>query len=232
MISWSSGERIVSKCDRVELDHFLVNLNCHCQAKNLSEVPKLKRIAKGATRNVARCFLKLQSSILGVEFAIRYVRNPNPLNTVSILRQFAATIGKNSTFKRSVYLENVYEDSNSVGDFSNIQIAENCYLGDGVFMDLANVICLERDVVVSGQVSFVTHADCNRTLFLSQRFPRKCEPVKIAEGAWIGFGATILSGCKVGRNSVVGAGSVVTEDVEEYTVVAGIPAKPIRKLSS
>jgi maltose O-acetyltransferase len=45
--------------------------------------------------------------------------------------------------------------------------------------------------------------------------------------AWISFRATILPGVTVGRGAVVAANSVVTKDVEEFTIVGGIPAKPI-----
>lgn len=58
-----------------------------------------------------------------------------------------------------------------------------------------------------------------------------CRPVHICRRVWIGAGATILPGVTVGENSVVGAGSVVTHDVEPNTIVAGNPARLIRRLS-
>lgn len=54
--------------------------------------------------------------------------------------------------------------------------------------------------------------------------------VTIKEGAWVGAGATILQNVTIGECAVVGAGAVVTKDVESYTVVAGVPAKVIKKL--
>ncbi|WP_301392729.1 DapH/DapD/GlmU-related protein, partial [uncultured Duncaniella sp.] len=57
-----------------------------------------------------------------------------------------------------------------------------------------------------------------------------CRPIRICCRAWIGAGATILPGVTVGENSVVGAGSVVTHDVEPNTVVAGNPARLMRQL--
>lgn len=54
------------------------------------------------------------------------------------------------------------------------------------------------------------------------------KPVVIAYGADIGTNATILPGVHVGAHSIVGAGAVVTEDVPEYSVVAGVPARVIR----
>ncbi len=51
----------------------------------------------------------------------------------------------------------------------------------------------------------------------------------IGHDVWIGHGAIILPGVTVGTGAVVGAGAVVSKDVEPYTVVVGVPAKPIRK---
>lgn len=56
--------------------------------------------------------------------------------------------------------------------------------------------------------------------------------VKIEDYAWIGAGATILPGVRIGRGSVVGTMSVVTKDVEDYTIVAGVPARKIGERNS
>ena len=58
--------------------------------------------------------------------------------------------------------------------------------------------------------------------------PAVKKPVKIGDHVWIGMRAIILKGVTVGNNSVVGAGAVVTRDVEPNTVVAGNPARKIR----
>ncbi len=54
-------------------------------------------------------------------------------------------------------------------------------------------------------------------------------PVEIGNDVWIGEGACIVSGVKVGNGAVIGAHAVVTHDVEPYSVVVGVPAKEIRK---
>lgn len=55
-------------------------------------------------------------------------------------------------------------------------------------------------------------------------------PVVIKDDAWIGFKASILKGVTIGRGAVVAAGSVVTRSVEDFTLVAGVPAQVIKKL--
>ena len=51
--------------------------------------------------------------------------------------------------------------------------------------------------------------------------------VDVGEDVWIGYGAIVLSGVKIGRGAIVAAGSVVTKDVESYSIVAGVPAKKL-----
>lgn len=55
------------------------------------------------------------------------------------------------------------------------------------------------------------------------------KPVKIGSHCWIGTGAIVLQGVTIGDGAVVAAGAVVTKDVEQYTIVGGVPARKIRE---
>jgi maltose O-acetyltransferase len=56
--------------------------------------------------------------------------------------------------------------------------------------------------------------------------------IEIGDDAWLGTGCIILPDVRIGKGAVVGAGSVVTKDVPDFAVVAGVPAKPIKKLDT
>jgi len=84
-------------------------------------------------------------------------------------------------------------------------------------------LIIGSNVSISAEVALVTGShDINDPDFIS--FYR---PIVIDDYAWIGTRATILQGVTIGRGAVVMAGAVVTHDVEPFTVVGGVPARPI-----
>ena len=176
------------------------------------------------------CFVYLEGRIFGISHVIRYLRNPNPRISAKLLRSFGATVGAGTTIKRSILLDNVYEDRDSAGDFSHLIFGENCYIGDAVFFDLAAEVIFKDNAVVAGRASFVTHAECGRSSFLSSRYPRKSGAIVVGTGAWIGFGVTIMAGVNIGENSVVGSNSLVLQSTEPYGLYVGSPAHKVRTI--
>jgi maltose O-acetyltransferase len=63
---------------------------------------------------------------------------------------------------------------------------------------------------------------------MCQQGTQKEKPVVIGNDVWIGAGVIILSGVTIGECSVIGAGAVVTKNVEPFTIVAGVPARKIK----
>ena len=187
----------------------------------------INKIVLGVEFSIILFFYRLK----GISFIIGYLRNPNPKLTVRILRFLGAKVGERTVIKRTLFIDNAYEDEDSTCDFSNIEIGRNCYIGDCVFFDLANKIIIEDNSVISGNVSFVTHADCNRSEFLSKIYPRKNEQTKVKKGAWIGFGATLLAGSILGEDSVLAAHSLLNTVTEYKTISGGSPARKIKDLS-
>jgi len=114
------------------------------------------------------------------------------------------------------------------------KIGKKVYIGEDLIVsevleDFSEKLIIEDRVAIAQRVTFVTASDPN--------YSRLWDYVKIIRGkiiikhdAWIGAGVIILPNVTVGECSIVGAGAVVTKDVPPYTIVAGIPAKPIKKI--
>ncbi|WP_042147819.1 sugar O-acetyltransferase [Paucisalibacillus sp. EB02] len=109
----------------------------------------------------------------------------------------------------------------------NITIGKNVFFNTGCsFQDRGGITVGNGSMIGMN----VTIATLNHGLPLETRNTTSPSPVVIGENVWIGSNATILPGVTIGDNSVVAAGAVVTKDVPENTVVAGVPAKVIKKV--
>lgn len=144
---------------------------------------------------------------------------------VVFLRLAGATIGRDSVVF-DVDFANLYHYG-----FSRLTIGERCFLGDQVMLDVRGGITLEDDVTISNRTNIVSHINVGFADHpLQKRYPTKESPVLIKKGAYIGSCAIILPGVTVGRESVVGAGAVVTKSVSDKTLVVGVPATMVKKL--
>ena len=107
----------------------------------------------------------------------------------------------------------------------NVIIGKRVTIMPGCLMMAAGGIIIDDDAQIAANVQIISnnHDLDNRNIIT-------CKPVHICRRTWIGAGATILPGVTIGENSVVGAASVVTRDVPPDTIVAGNPAKLIRRI--
>ena len=109
-----------------------------------------------------------------------------------------------------------------------IRIGKNSFLNEGVFLGGLGKIEIGNKVHISPGV--IINSGYLDTGNFSNKIHRG-KKVIIRNGAWICSGAIINPGITIGKYSVVAAGAVVTKDVPDKTVVAGVPAKPIKKIS-
>lgn len=113
----------------------------------------------------------------------------------------------------------------------NFEDINSVWIGIGSLIDNKNPneIYIGRNVTISNNVSIYSHSEPPLTLakYGVKYFER---PVYIFSNVYIGANSTILPGVKIHKNSVIGASSIVTKDVDSYTVVAGNPAKKIKEL--
>ncbi len=108
-----------------------------------------------------------------------------------------------------------------------VRIGRNVVVMPGCLMMSAGGITIDDGAMIAANVQLISN---NHDLY--ERRIITCRPVHIGKNAWIGAGATILPGVSVGENAVVGAASVVTKDVPADTIVAGNPARLIKRIPS
>lgn len=107
------------------------------------------------------------------------------------------------------------------------KIGKNVFINfDCVFLDLGG-ITIEDNVQIAPKVSLLSEGHPTSPADRHSLIPK---PIHIKKNAWIGAGATILQGVTIGENAVVAAGSVVSKDVPDNTIVGGIPAKFIKAI--
>ena len=122
-----------------------------------------------------------------------------------------AIIGKNCNINCHTFIENDVVIGNRV------TLKPGVYIWDG--------FRIEDDVFIGPNVTFV-----NDKYPRSKKYPEKFQMTTIAKGASIGANATILGGITIGEYAMIGAGSVVTKNVEPFCLVYGNPAKPMGKV--
>lgn len=147
-----------------------------------------------------------------------------PLRT-AWLRLLGATIGRR-TILHDVRFFNLYRRGPR-----GLRLGDDCFLGDECLLDLADEIRFEDHVTLAERVLILTHTNVGyRDHPLQKDFPPLAAAVTIRRGSFVGAAVTILPGVTIGPGSFVAAGSVVTSDVPPRTVVAGVPARPLRTL--
>ncbi len=123
-------------------------------------------------------------------------------------------------------------DDTRIGSF--VEIQNNCAVGARCKISSHSFIC--EGVTIDDEV-FIGHG----VMFTNDRFPRaanadgspqseadwKLELTRVKRGASIGSNATIVCGITIGQGALVGAGAVVTKDVADYAIVAGVPARVV-----
>lgn len=128
-------------------------------------------------------------------------------------------------------------ENTKVGAFVEIQknarVGKNCKISSHTF--ICEGVAIEDDVFVGHNVTFINDAYPRATTRegkLQTEEDWEVEKTLVKKSATIGSGSTILSNITIGENAIVGAGSVVTKDVPQNTIVAGNPAKIIRELKN
>jgi acetyltransferase-like isoleucine patch superfamily enzyme len=109
----------------------------------------------------------------------------------------------------------------------NVSMEDDCHIASVNRVELHSNVLLASKVYISDH----SHGDSSLESLKLPPYMRRVQskgPVIIEENVWIGEGAAILPGVRVGKNSIVGANSVVTRDVPPNSIVGGAPARVLR----
>jgi putative colanic acid biosynthesis acetyltransferase WcaF len=131
-----------------------------------------------------------------------------------LLRMFGARLGRGVVVKPRVKIKFPWR----------LTAGEFVWIGEEVWIDNLADVTIGSHVCLSQGVYLCTGSHDHR----SPGFELVTRPIAIGSGAWIAARAVMLPGCRVGANSIVAAGSVVSGEVEEGIVVAGNPAQKVR----
>jgi acetyltransferase-like isoleucine patch superfamily enzyme len=152
------------------------------------------------------------------------------------------SVGENCMINAAV----IFESSEGA-----VQIGDRTYIGNDTTIISRNRVKIGNDVTIAWGVTVYDHnshsLDWRQRACMVEHFYRTygtpdcfekidwagvtSAPIVISDRVWIGFGAVILKGVTIGEGAIVGACSVVSRDVEPYTIVAGNPAVPVRRLT-
>jgi acetyltransferase-like isoleucine patch superfamily enzyme len=153
-----------------------------------------------------------------------FVRWPVHGNVLSALREGRLEVGAQTVFEPGVWI--------TAPDQARIRIGTGCFLNLGVMVASMNLVEI-GDHCMFANGCFISDAshrfDDPETPVPRQGFTTK-GPTRVGDNVWCGAGVVITSGVTVGRRAVIGANSVVTQDVPPYSIAAGAPARVIREI--
>lgn len=125
------------------------------------------------------------------------------------------------------------------------RIGEGSWIQPPLFINQAQFVTVGSDVIIMnglkvmsmGGLDIEDHVrislNCTIATNDHDMYDREiliCKPVRIRENAWLGVNVTVMPGVIIGKNAVIGAGSVVTKDIPDNAVAVGVPAKVIKYL--
>lgn len=112
-----------------------------------------------------------------------------------------------------------------MGDYCHIVATDEVRIGD-------NFLCASKVFISDTSHGSYSGEDCSTPFEAPKNRPLVSRPVTIGDNVWLGDNVVVLAGVHIGSGCVIGANSVVTKDVDDNCIVAGVPAKVIKKYNS
>jgi acetyltransferase-like isoleucine patch superfamily enzyme len=114
-----------------------------------------------------------------------------------------------------------------IGKGNKVTFGGGCRINENVYVEAA---AIGNDVLIAPNVSIIsrTHEFSRIDILIALQGYSEEKPVTIASNVWLGRNVVVLPGVTIGEGAIIGAGPVVTKDIEKYEIVAGVPARKIK----
>lgn len=128
-----------------------------------------------------------------------------------------------------------YQIRRSLLRLAGYTIGKDVYIGEDLIiideLEPRSPLYIGNRVAIAERVTLVIASRPNFSS-ISPYVPTAYGPITIKDDAWLGTGVIVLPNVTIGQGAVVGASSLVTKDVPPFTIVAGVPAKTLRKINN
>lgn len=158
-----------------------------------------------------------RKTLLGFDVANQFLQRVDKASMELILKNNGAVIGVNCDIETGLIFHNCM-------NYSNFHVGDGCHIGKDCFFDLKDKISIGNRVTISMRCTFITHIDVG-TLLLKEKYKSSRKPIIISDNVYIGAGSLVNMGVLIHEKAIVGACSFVNKNIQEGTVVFGIPAK-------
>lgn len=156
------------------------------------------------------------TNLLGWSTVVNHMVRP------TVLKIFGLKFGKNCAIFPGLRIYSRLDD---------VVVDDHTFINQNCFFDASAPVRIGKHCQIGLNVSFITSSHRLSTNLVEKR-PTLSDPIQVDDYVWICAGATILGGVHIGQGSVIAAGAIVNKDVPPNTLVGGIPAKPIKSLTT
>lgn len=137
-----------------------------------------------------------------------------------------------SLFKK--HGKNFVFDPKGIYSYKTIEVGDDVYIGPGATLSASRSGIIMGNKIMFGPNVTIMGGDHNNAVIgtymydVKEKLPENDLPVYIEDDVWIGTGATILKGVRIGKGSIIAAAALVINDVPPYAIVGGVPAKVLK----
>ena len=171
--------------------------------------------------------------------------DPFPINEKEVMEYYgysgrSGSLKLKTKFLRSWILHSLAYSTPSSGiagkmqKMRGVKIGHNCHFNPYVLIDLIypELVNIGDNVTLGSHSMIFAHSNPSANLFLKNgEYPRKVKKVNIKSGAVINPGAIVIAGVTIGENSIISPRSVVVQDIPDYCIAVGNPARVVKKIN-